>query len=253
MNEMIFNLLNDFEKKYNGPDFIKNDPVQVPHSFKLKEDIEISAFLTATIAWGNRKTIIRNAKKMMAVMENYPHRFVMNSGSIRPSSFEGFIHRTFNSVDLANFVHSLRIVYGEHGGLESVFSKGYSVNQNIRESIAGFRDIFTKSFNEKRTLKHVSDVKNGSPAKRINLFLRWMVRSDCNGVDFGLWKDIPASSLIIPLDTHVASTARKLGLLTQKTNNWKAAEELTAELRKFDSSDPVRFDFALFGAGLEGF
>ena len=235
--------------QYNRPEFILNDPIQVPHSFSSGKDIEISAFLTATIAWGNRQSIIKSADSLMDRMDRAPYEFILSADSNDLERLQGFVHRTFNSTDMAWFVRGLQMIYRDHGGLERVFTDGSRIGGAFG-SLAHFRKVFVSSGLPGRTGKHVSDVEKGSAAKRLNLFLMWMVRKDRRGVHFGLWDGIPASDLMIPLDTHVGRVARLLGLLKRKTNDWKSVEELTAELRKIDPKDPCKFDFSLFGLGL---
>lgn len=239
--------------QYNTLQFIDSDPIQIPHQFALKEDIEISAFLTATIAWGNRKMIINNSKRMMALMGNSPYDFVMSHTDSQLESLDGFVHRTFNSNDFVTFIKALNHIYTNHNGLEMAFAK----NQHplsMQPGIAEFKKVFFEVAHQHRTMKHVSDPMQGSAAKRINMFLRWMVRQDNNGVDFGIWKTIPMAVLSCPLDVHSGNVARKLGLLTRKENDGKALAELDATLRLLDAEDPVKYDFALFGLGVfEGF
>ncbi|RKR12876.1 uncharacterized protein (TIGR02757 family) [Maribacter vaceletii] len=235
--------------QYNRPDFIESDPIQIPHTFSKKEDIEISAFLTATIAWGNRKSIIKNAKQMMTIMGNSPHDFVMQHKEEDLKAFNTFVHRTFNSEDAKFFIKSLRNIYENNGGLESVFKTNLTEN-SLQPAISSFKSVFFEIPHPKRTTKHVSDPLKGSAAKRINMFLRWMVRDASTGVDFGIWKTIPTSSLSCPLDVHSGNVARKLKLLNRKQNDAKALLELDASLRKLDPTDPVKYDFALFGLGV---
>jgi len=234
--------------EYNTPSFIETDPIAIPHSLNKKEDIEIAAFLTATIAWGNRKSILRDSWHLLQMMDNRPNYFLHEASEKEMKQFNRFVHRTFNGTDCRFFLESLRNIYRNHGGLETQFQK---INRiGVKESIMAFRDTFLELPHQKHVEKHLSDPSKGSPAKRLNLFLRWMVRKDAGGVDFGLWKKVKASELICPLDVHVARVSRRLGLLSRKSNDWKAAEELTNNLRKFDSVDPVKYDFALFGLGV---
>ncbi len=238
---------------YNRTAFIEHDPISIPHLFSNKEDIEISGFLAATIAWGNRKTILRNAKRMMSLLDDSPYEFIMKSELGDMERLEGFVHRTFNSADLIYFLRALKYIYKNHGGLESIFNK-YKTGDSLQPAIHKLHSIFFQLPHSRRTERHVSDPGKGSAAKKINMFLRWMVRADGRGVDFGLWKRIDPSMLYIPLDLHSGNTARRLGLLKRKLNDWKAVEELTAVLREFDPADPVKYDFALFGLGVfEGF
>jgi len=235
--------------EYNQPKFIESDPIQIPHQFSLKEDIEIAGFLAATIAWGNRKMIIKNANRMMELLENTPHDFVMNYSEKELSNLENFVHRTYNGIDFTHFIRALSNIYKNHGGLETVFSK-FKEDVDNKQVIHHFKKVFFEIPHQKRTQKHVADPLKGSAAKRINMFLRWMVRNDNSGVDFGLWKQIPMSKLSCPLDVHSGNVARKLGLLTRKQNDWKALEELDTSLRILDKKDPVKYDFALFGLGV---
>lgn len=235
---------------YNQVKFIETDPIQVPHMFSLKEDIEISGFLTATIAWGQRKLIIRKALEILSMMDNSPHDFVVNASQREFKEFEKFQYRTFKGEDSAYFVRSLKNIYLNYGGLQELFESSYSMGGNIYNVLGRFREIFMNQNPASRTLKHMANVSKGASAKRLNMFLRWMVRYDNRGVDFGLWKNIPTSSLMMPLDVHTGNVSRKLGILQRKQNDWKAVVELTENLRKYDSVDPVKYDFALFGLGV---
>ena len=235
--------------QYNRPTFLDSDPIQIPHSFTLKEDIEISAFLTATIAWGNRKSIITNAKKMMNLLDNSPYDFILNHKKDELARFDEFVHRTFNGEDLKFFIASLKNIYLNHGGMEAVFKKNIS-KESMQPAIASFKEVFFEIPHPKRTTKHISDPSKGSAAKRINMFLRWMVRDASAGVDFGIWKSIPSAYLSCPLDVHSGNVARKLKLLKRKQNDAKALAELDTSLRKMDSNDPSKYDFALFGLGV---
>ena len=234
---------------YNNSKFIESDPIQIPHQYSLKEDIEIAGFLSASIAWGNRKMIISNASKMMEIMGNTPYDFVMNHKQHHLENLENFVHRTFNSHDFQFFIEGLKHVYTYHNGLEAVFSKNQEV-ANLQNSIAEFKKIFFEIPHPSRTEKHISDPMNNSAAKRINMFLRWMVRVDNAKVDFGIWKSISPAQLSCPLDVHSGNVARKLGLLQRKQNDAKAVAELDASLRSLDPTDPVKYDFALFGLGV---
>jgi uncharacterized protein (TIGR02757 family) len=238
---------------YNNPKFIDSDPIQIPHLFSLKEDIEIAGFLAATISWGNRKMIIQNSHKMMKLMGNSPFDFVMSHDDTQLEKFEDFVHRTFNGGDFFTFIKSLQNIYKNHDGIESVFAK-HQEKDSLQKSISEFKKVFFEIEHQSRTQKHVSDPINNSAAKRINMFLRWMIRNDSKGVDLGIWKTISASKLSCPLDVHSGNVARKLGLLTRKQNDAKALFELDTKLRKLDKNDPVKYDFALFGLGVfEGF
>ncbi|HEX3006398.1 MAG TPA: TIGR02757 family protein [Bacteroidales bacterium] len=237
-------------KLYNRPSFIETDPVSIPHRFNTAEDIEISGFLSATIAWGQRKSILKNASRLMDQMGNAPYQFIMDASDEAFTRASEFVHRTFNREDTLFFLKSLRYIYRSKGGLRTVFETAYKEHGDVKMSLASFREVFLASQPVSRTGKHVSDVTKGSSAKRLNMFLRWMVRSDRCGVDFGIWKNIPSSALYLPLDVHTGNVSRKLGLLQRKQNDWNAVEEITSQLRKFDSNDPVKYDFALFGLGV---
>ncbi len=251
------NELNDFlnEKaaQYNHPDFIETDPIQIPHRFSQKEDIEIIGFLIATIAWGNRKSIIKSANRLTEIMGNSPFDFVMNFSEKEKKNLRGFVHRTFNDIDLTYFITALQNIYKNHQGLEAVFAKNCSTT-STQIAIHEFKKVFFSIPHPARTQKHVGDPVKNSAAKRINMFLRWMVRNDTAGVDFGIWKDISPAILSCPLDVHSGNVARKLGLLSRNQNDAKALLELDTSLRKLDPNDPVKYDFALFGLGVfEGF
>lgn len=250
--EQLEAFLNEKAELYNQAEFIDSDPIQIPHSFTNKEDIEISAFLSATLAWGNRKMIIKNATDLMNRMGNAPLDFVMNYSESDFPKIESFKHRTFNPTDLHFYLLSLQNLYKE-GDLEKAFHFEKSATDSF-DAIEKFRARFLGIPHEKRSEKHLSSPGKGSAAKRLNMFLRWMVRNDRQGVDFGIWKSISPSQLVCPLDVHSGNVARKLGLLKRKQNDWKAAIELNENLKKFDNKDPVKYDFALFGLGVfEGF
>ena len=245
-------LLDDAVTQYNNIEFIKDDPVQIPHLFERKEDIEIAGFLSATLAWGNRKSIIKNGFKLMELMNHSPYDFLMDDDFLiqYQNDINRFVHRTFNGEDCFFFLKSLQNIYKYHGGLEQVFTDGFQMDETIFGALKHFRNVFLEISHLKRTEKHLSDVASNSSAKRLNMFLRWMVRSDENGVDFGLWKNIPMSALMLPLDVHTGNVSRNLGLLARKQNDWKAVEEITKILRTFDVSDPIKYDYALFGLGV---
>jgi len=248
--ENIQSFLDEKILLFNRAEFIETDPIQIPTLFDTKENIEIAGFLAATIAWGQRPTIIRNAHKLIALMQNNPHEYLMNTDHQDWDIFLNFKHRTFNGFDCIYFLKSLKNIYQNHGGLEQVFTEGYKLEQTVFGALSHFRKVFFELDHERRTKKHVSDVERGAAAKRLNMYLRWMVRSDNSGVDFGLWKQIPASALMLPLDVHTGNVARKLGLLTRTQNDWRAVDEITVKLREFDPTDPVKYDFALFGLGV---
>ncbi len=234
---------------YNHPNFIESDPIQIPHRYSLKEDIEIAGFLSATIAWGNRKMIISNAKKLMELMGNTPFDFVMSHTKKDLDTLQQFVHRTFNGEDCKTFIIALQNIYQNHQGLEAVFAQNQT-DQSMQESISKFKSLFFEIPHSYRTQKHISDPLNNSAAKRLNMWLRWNCRQDQKGVDLGIWKSIPSSKLSCPLDVHSGNVARKLGLLTRKQNDGKALSELDANLRLLNPQDPVKYDFALFGLGV---
>lgn len=235
--------------QYNTRDFLDTDPIKIPHTFSKKEDIEISAFLTATIAWGNRKSIINNAQRMMEMLDQEPYNFIMNHQESDLKALEPFVHRTFNGLDFITFINGLQHVYTNHYGLEAVFAKQAEAT-NLQLAIHYFKRAFFEIDHLPRTQKHISDPLKNSAAKRINMFLRWMVRPGNTGVDFGIWKTLHTKQLSCPLDVHSGNVARKLGLLTRKQNDGKALLELDTNLRMLDSNDPVKYDFALFGLGV---
>ena len=240
--------LDEKARQYNTPDFIELDPIQIPHRFTEKEDIEISAFLTAIISWGNRKSIISSANLMMRLMGNAPFEFVRNHNESHLRKMDGFAHRTFNATDLQVFIRSLHRIYAEKGGLEELFTQ-YQAGNSLQPAIHHFKKEFFVASHPLRTRKHLPDPFAGSAAKRMNMYLRWMIRNDGNGVDFGIWKNISPSILSCPLDVHTGTIGRKLGLLTRSQNDAKAVNELDVALRTLDARDPVKYDFALFGLG----
>ncbi|MBP5589286.1 MAG: TIGR02757 family protein [Bacteroidales bacterium] len=247
--EDLKEFLDEKVAQYDTISFIDTDPIRIPHRYTKKEDIEISGFLAATIAWGKRTMILRNALRMMDILDDAPYDFVMNHTENDLERIKGVIHRTFNEIDLLYFIKALKHIYSEEGGLEGIFTR-YQTTDSMQPAIHEFNKIFFCLPHEKRTERHVSDPFKGSAAKRINMFLRWMVRSDGKGVDFGIWKKIPTSILSIPLDVHSGNVSRKLGLLTRKQSDAKAVEELDSRLRLFDKDDPVKYDYALFGLGV---
>jgi|SRR5690554_140131 len=251
--KLLKEFLDEKVDQYNNPNFIESDPIQIPYRFSRKEDIEIAGFLVATIAWGQRKTIINNGLKLVDLMGNSPFDFVMQFSEKDEERLSGFVHRTFNSIDLTYFMYALQHIYQNHGGMESIFSK-YAETDSLQPAIHHFKKIFFELPHPKRTQKHVSDPLKNSAAKRINMFLRWMVRNDNAGVDFGIWNNLSPSQLSCPLDVHSGNVARKLKLLQRKQNDAKALNELDRALRLLNPTDPVKYDFALFGLGVfEGF
>ncbi|MEO9533261.1 MAG: TIGR02757 family protein [Crocinitomicaceae bacterium] len=240
ISEEIKRYLDEKVLEYNTSEFIEDDPVKLPHRFNKKEDIEIVALLVATIAWGNRKSIIKNGKRLIELMEFQPLEFILSNDDF--SKFD-FVHRTFNAVDLDFFFRGLKHIYENEGGLEQVFDKELSA----KASILNFRNTMFTVPHEKRSEKHLANPDKGSSAKRMNMFLRWMVRKDKRNVDFGIWEQHKMSNLYVPLDVHTGISARKLGLITRNANDWKALEELMTHLKEFCPEDPCKYDFALFG------
>lgn len=235
---------------YHQPVFIEDDPISIPHLFSKREDIEIAGFLTAIISWGQRKSIIQSSRLLMKLMDDSPWHFVMNAGSGELKSLSNFVYRTFNGDDLLFLIEALRNLYQTHQSLEDAFiSKTDTESMNMYDCINLFRKRMLEVPHLPRSEKHLGHPGKGSAAKRINMFLRWMVRSSASGVDFGLWTKIKPSQLCIPLDIHVGRVARELKLLNRQQDDWKAVEELTAMLRSFDAHDPIKYDFALFGMG----
>lgn len=233
-------------EKYNHPDFIESDPIQLPHLFSIKEDIEIVGLLVSTIAWGNRKSIINNGRKLIEIMQNQPYNFVTNYDENLAKDLK-FVHRTFNAQDLDFFFRSLQYIY-KNEGLEATFTKNESI-WGAQGRIISFRNKFLETLHDNRSTKHISNPTKNSAAKRLNMFLRWMCRQDNKGVDFGIWKSIPMSELNIPLDVHTANIGRQLGLISRSQNDGKTLDEIMSQLRAFDPVDPAKYDFALFGIG----
>ena len=235
---------------YNRPAFIESDPISIPHRFKGKEDTEISGFLAASIAWGRRDLILRSSERLIDLMDNRPYEFIINAGKDELVTVSRFVHRTFNGSDCGYFIRGLKHIYSNYGSMEDVILEGMQQSGSLKEGLAYFRKIFFSLSHPARIEKHFADVMKGAAGKRLNMFLRWMVRRDGRGVDFGIWERIDPSQLYIPLDFHSGNTARTLGILKRKASDWKAVEELTAVLREFDPADPVKYDFALFGLGV---
>lgn len=237
--------------RFNRPSFIENDPISIPHQFNGKQDREIIGFFAATLAWGQRKTIIQKCNELIHRFGNEPYRFITEHTEQDLKGLLGFCHRTFNDTDLLYFVDFFSRYYAKHESLENAFLQDGKFT-SIADSITAFEHNFFDHPNAPhRTRKHVATPARRSACKRINMFLRWMVREDDRGVDFGLWKQIPMSELVCPIDLHVDRTARALGLLTRKQTDWFAAMELTTNLRLLDPEDPVKYDFALFGLSID--
>lgn len=244
--------LNQKVKYYNTPEFISTDPISIPHQFSKLQDIEIAGFFAATLAWGNRTSILNSCNRLMQLMDHAPYDFIIRHEEKDLHRFLNFKHRTFNATDALYFIHFFKNYYKTHHSLETAFAKSISPeDENVEAALSGFHEYFF-SLEEApgRTRKHVATPIRNSACKRLNMFLRWMVRKDDCGVDFGVWKKISPSQLICPCDVHVERVARKLGLISGKQVNWKTALELTDGLKEFDAADPVKYDFALFGLGV---
>jgi uncharacterized protein (TIGR02757 family) len=241
----LLNMKVDF---YNQPSFIPNDPICIPHLFSQKQDIEIAAFFAAIFAWGNRTTIINKSKELMKLMHMQPHQFVLHHSSADLKKIKTFKHRTFTAEDLYHFIEFFHQHYSKHDSLETAFFP--KKKMTVEEGLNHFKNYCFSIEHLKRTEKHVSSPLQKSSCKRLNMFLRWMVRKDEKGVDFGIWKNCSAKDLVCPLDVHVSRVARQLGLLKRKQDDWEAAVELTQNLRSFDKNDPVKYDFALFSMGV---
>lgn len=240
--------------QFNTLDFITEDPISIPHQYQLKEDIEIAGFLTALIAWGQRKVILKNANEFMRRMDDQPYHFIRDHSLKERKSFQDFVHRTFNGIDAMYLLKALQALYRSESSLEKVFSEGIKSKNDLSVAIHLARQKILSFSAPGRTGKHIADPLRNSSAKRICMYLRWMVRKDKSGVDFGIWKKIKPKDLYCPLDIHSGRVARTLGLLSRKQDDWKAVNELTIQLRKLDANDPVKYDFALFGLGVnEGF
>lgn len=236
--------------QYASEKFIESDPIQIPHKYSSPSDIEISAFLTATLAWGHRSMIIKYSTNLMSLMGESPTDFVLHYSKKQLQQVEKFQYRTFTGIDCNAFIKALSNIYKRESSLKSLFIQGFKSTGNIKGTICYFRKHFVYNNFPARTYKHISNPESGSASKRINMFLRWMVRTSSEKVDFGLWPEIPTSALMLPLDLHTSKVTRKLGLLTRNLNDWKAVEEVTRNLQEFDTTDPVKYDFALFGLGV---
>lgn len=241
--------LDERAERYNSPEFIETDPISIPHLFSDRRDIEISGFLIATIAWGQRVSIIKSGKRILELLDNSPFDFVSNHQAEDLRKLEGFVHRTFNSDDLLFFISSLQNIYRQLPSLEAAFLP-QTGEENMKNALFRFRQLFLETQHLSRSEKHISNPFKNSACKRLNMYLRWMVRKDNKGVDFGIWNSISPALLSCPLDVHSANVARRLGVLKRKQNDWKAVEELDSQLRKMDQKDPVKYDFALFGLGV---
>ena len=245
-------LLERLHDRYNNESFIEADPISVPHSFTRPVDREIAGFLAATIAWGNRRAIVQSAHRMMRYMDNAPEDFVRNATEADMEYLRTYVHRTFNGVDFQDFVRGLRHIITEWGSVGNYFETRYEEHGDLRPVISDFRRDFFAAEHDAHCEKHLSSIDKGAACKRLCMYLRWFVRHDDRGVDFGMWRRIPMSALYMPLDIHTGRMGRNLGLLNRKQSDWKAVEELTASLREFHADDPVRYDYSLFGLGISG-
>ena len=254
MQHDLKNLLDRKFALYNHVDFIEQDPISIPHSFSKQQDIEIAGFFAAIFSWGSRKVIIQKSKELMKLMDNDPHHFIMHHTAKEINTFSAFKHRTFNGADLQFFIRFLKKHYAKNNSLESAFTKNITGrNFTLENALNGFYHYFFETSNPtlpNRTRKHIAAPEKNSTCKRLNMYLRWMVRKDKAGVDFGLWKKIRPADLICPMDVHVIRVAQELKLLQNEKANWKTACLLTNQLKKFDADDPVKYDFALFGMGV---
>ncbi len=251
-HEQIKDTLDSLCERFNREEFIEHDPISIPHRFSAAEDIEIAGLFASTIAWGNRKAIVKSAGRMMEYMDNAPYDFVLNATEADMEYLRSYVHRTFNGGDLVDFVIATRSICEEYGSLGKLIVELYRSSESIPSVLSSFRSRFLNCSHQPHCEKHISSIDKGAACKRLNMYFRWMVRRDDNGVDFGLWQDIPPSALYLPLDVHSGNVARALGLLTRKQSDWKAVAEVTAKLHEFDAIDPIRYDFALFGTGIEG-
>lgn len=250
MNSELKNLLEELYLRYDNPDFIEADPISIPHSFASQYDREVSGFLAATIAWGNRKAIVKSANRMMDYLDRVPYDFIVGASEQEMAPLRNYVHRTFNGEDLICFVEALRHICRTHGSLGKWFEEDWERTKDMRVVLADFRREFFYHPHPQRSEKHLSSITKGAACKRLNMYLRWMVREDKHGVDFGYWRRIPASALYLPLDLHSGNISRELGILTRKQNDWKAVEEVMTHLREADPADPVKYDYALFGVGI---
>ncbi|MEQ9426584.1 MAG: TIGR02757 family protein [Cyclobacteriaceae bacterium] len=249
--EALKSFLDEKVELYNQPGFIADDPISIPHSFSKKQDIEIAGFWAAILAWGQRKTIINKCQELFSLMDNSPHDFIVNHSEDDLKKLLQFKHRTFNSTDTLYFIEFFKHHYQNYDSLEDAFLEGIEHEETIEKGLANFHhQFFSLPHYPHRTKKHIPTPERKSACKRINMFLRWMVRNDYKGVDFGIWNRIKPAQLICPCDLHVDRVARKLGLIKRKQTDWQTALQLTENLRTLDSKDPVKYDFALFGLGV---
>lgn len=248
--EQMYELLEALHDKYNCEEFIDSDPISIPHSFSADNDREVAGFLAATIAWGNRKAIVKSARRMMECMDYAPYDFVLNAAESDLESLRSYVYRTFNGNDFVDFIRALQRICREYGTIGTLFQDSYARHKDMAAVLSEVRREFFSIDHSNHCTKHFSSIDKGAACKRLNMYLRWFVRRDNRGVDFGSWTKIPMSALYLPLDVHSGNMARELGLLTRRQNDWKATVEVTQTLKKFSAEDPVKYDFALFGAGV---
>ena len=251
--EELRDLLEHLHDQYNRPEFIENDPISVPHSFTSRDDREVAGLLASTIAWGNRKAIVKSAHRMMQYMDNAPADFVRNASEGELARLGSYVHRTFNGEDFKDFVRGVRGMFERFGGIGEFVESRYEATGSMAQVLSDFRREFFACDHNSHCEKHLSSIDKGAACKRLNMYFRWFVRRDERGVDFGEWRKVPMSALYLPLDVHTGNMGRALGLLSRRQSDWKATVEITESLREFDAEDPVRFDFSLFGAGIDGF
>ena len=251
--EELRDLLEHLHDQYNRPEFIENDPISVPHYFTSRDDREVAGLLASTIAWGNRKAIVKSAHRMMQYMDNAPADFVRNASEGELARLGSYVHRTFNGEDFKDFVRGVRGMFERFGGIGEFVESRYEATGSMAQVLSDFRREFFACNHNSHCEKHLSSIDKGAACKRLNMYFRWFVRRDERGVDFGEWRKVPMSALYLPLDVHTGNMGRALGLLTRRQSDWKATVEITESLREFDAEDPVRFDFSLFGAGIDGF
>lgn len=251
--EELHELLEQLHDRYNRPEFIENDPISVPHSFSTRDDREVAGLFASTIAWGNRKAIVKSAHRMMQYMDNAPSDFVRNASERELALLGSYVHRTFNGQDFQDFVRGTRGLFERFGGIGHFVEDRYEATGSMAQVLSDFRREFFACDHNPHSEKHLSSIDKGAACKRLNMYFRWFVRRDERGVDFGEWRKVPMSALYLPLDVHTGNMGRALGLLRRKQSDWKATEEITASLRDFDADDPTRYDFSLFGAGIDGF
>lgn len=252
-HDELYDLLEHLHDRYNRAEFIEPDPISIPHSFSERNDREVAGFLAAAIAWGNRKAIVKSARRMMQYMDYAPADYTLNASNEELRHLQSYVHRTFNGQDFTDFILCMRHIMQKWGGIGEFFEQNYLLTGDMAKVLSLFRREFFSAQHNPHCEKHISSIDKGAACKRLNMYLRWFVRRDQRGVDFGLWEKIPMSALYLPLDVHTGNMGRALGLLKRKQNDWKSTAEITSTLRLFNAADPVRYDYSLFGAGIDGF